>query len=108
MVRVPKNFIERARKKATQSISKFRISALGFNFEGNCVATAINAPRFNKFGGGVHAERQLMAISKKKGIVKILICRINDTGKILPIHPCSVCKEIAEKLNIKIITIQEN
>jgi cytidine deaminase len=93
------------RKKASKSISKFQISAIGLNSDGVCVAKSFNRPRFSRKGGGIHAEIQIMRVAAKKGIKTILICRINNSGNFLPIHPCCVCKKKAEELGIKIISI---
>ena len=64
-----------------------------------------NKPRFGRYGGGTHAERLIMAEAKKRGIVKILICRVSKTGNLLPIDPCTTCQNIADKLNITIETV---
>ena len=100
------NYKNRLIKKASQSICKFRVAALGFNSEGVCVASASNRPRFSHKGGGIHAERKLMEL-KSKGIVKILICRIGNGGDLLPIDPCETCQKIADKLGIRIVSIKE-
>ena len=92
-------------RKATQSISKFPIAALGFNKSGDCVAKETNKPRFNRQGGGRHAEREIMRYAKKRGVVHIIICRIGKNMELLPIDPCDVCQKIADKLQIKISTI---
>ena len=99
--------VERAKKKAKQSICKFRIAALGFNQSGVCVMARTNKPRFNRYGGGIHAEREILAVAQQKGIVKIIICRIGRSGDILPIEPCDQCQAIADKLGVKIETIRE-
>ena len=102
------HIIKRSIKKAKQSPSTFRISALGFNKNGDCVISKTNKPRFNRFGGGYHAEREIMKVANKMGIVRILICRVGRGGDLLPIEPCNVCQSIADKLGIKIDTIKVN
>ena len=97
--------IEKAIKKASQSPCKIRVSALGFNKDGACVATSTNKPRFKHRGGGYHAEEILMSRAAKIGIVRILICRIGKGGDLLPIDPCSRCQELAIKTGVKIETI---
>ena len=104
--KISKQLTNRMIKKASQSICSFQLCAFGFNRNGDCVASASNRPRFPHKGGGWHAERQIMEL-KSKGIVKILICRINPAGKMLPIDPCETCQKIADKLGIKIISIKE-
>jgi len=91
-------------KKASQSISRFRISAIALNERGNILGTAVNRPRFDRYGGGVHAE---MAILHKYNtqVKTIIICRIGNSGNILPIHPCIRCKKVLDKLGIKVYSI---
>ena len=105
-MKIQKQLKERMIRKAKQSICKFRLCAFGFNRDGICVATATNSPRFSHKGGGLHAEEKIFFSAKSKGIVKILICRIGSGGTIRPIDPCERCSKIAEKLGIKIETIQ--
>ena len=94
-----------AQKKAGQSPCRNRVSALGFNKNGDCVMKAFNKYRFERKGGGIHAERQIMQQAKKKGIVHILICRVGRSGNLLPIEPCSKCQKIADKLGIVISSV---
>jgi hypothetical protein len=99
--------IDRIKKKAEQSICKLRVAALGFNKAGVCVATSTNRPRFNRHGGSEHAEALVMKDARKKGIVRILICRIGAGGALRPIDPCPNCQTIADKLGIVIETVPE-
>ena len=101
-----KHVIDIAKKKAEKSLSKYKISAVGLNKHGKVVATAINRPRFSRYGGGVHAE---MAVLHKAGpkIKTIIICRVGANGAILPINPCSRCKRVLNKLGIKVYTVTE-
>lgn len=101
-----RDLINRAIRKAAQSICKFRIAALGLNKDGICVMARTNRPMFARKGGGIHAEEQILAVAKTKGIVRILICRIGRGGDILPIEPCSRCQSIADKLGVEIDSIQ--
>jgi hypothetical protein len=98
-------YVKLAVKKAQQSCCTHKISALGFNSKGECVAKAINKHRFNWKGGGIHAERRIMEQHRQKGIKTILICRVGNSGSILPIDPCPSCAKTAQELGIKIITV---
>ncbi len=98
------NPIERAKAKALKSVCRFKISAIGEDSKGNIIDITRNCPRFLKKNGGHHAEMILMH-RNPKSLAKIYILRINNSGKLLPIHPCSVCQKKADKLNIKIISI---
>jgi cytidine deaminase len=96
----------KAINKAKQSLCRYRISALGMNHKGEIIGSAINKPRFDHKGGGLHAESNL--ISKYGNKLKtIIICRVGLSGNILPIHPCINCYSLANKLGIKIKTISE-
>jgi cytidine deaminase len=86
------NIIQRAIKKAEQSTCKMKVAALGFNRDGVCVSAKTNKPRFQRKGGGMHAERLVMEEAKVKGIVKILICRIGKGSELRPIDPCPACQ----------------
>lgn len=98
--------IERAIRKASSSICRFKISAMAFDKKGQLLGTSFNQPRFNRFGGGRHAEMILMA-QYGKNIKTIIICRTDGKAGLLPIDPCEVCKAKAEELGIKIKSIQE-
>lgn len=98
-------YIEIARSKAMQSTCTQRISALGFNRNGDCVMRTFNRHRFDRKGGGMHAERQILEQTRKKGIVEILICRVAQDGAFLSIEPCVMCRAISEKLGVKIVSI---
>lgn len=95
-------------KKASQSISKYKISAIAFDNKGDILGTVTNtyncswkAPRK---GTGRHAERRL--ISRYGKLIKtILICRVGLAGDILPIDACPTCQKVADKLGIKIVSV---
>ena len=97
-------------KKAQQSPSKYRISAIALNKKGDILGSASNTyskhgiELSNKFMG-VHAERALM--ERYKGNIKtIIIMRIGKSGNILPVDPCRMCLNIANKMGIKIISVK--
>ena len=69
------------------------------------MATSFNRKRFLRKGGGTHAEIEIFKVARRKGIVKILICRIGRGNELRPIEPCETCKKIALKLKIKIETV---
>lgn len=101
-------FEYRLKKKANQSSCIFKVAALGFNKKGECVASSVNKPFLNKKGGGIHAEEQLFKVAKKKGIVKILLCRVGRSGELRPIKPCCSCSKTAKKLGITIVSIMND
>jgi cytidine deaminase len=99
-------WIKIAKQKAKQSPGKFKISALGFDHKGEYIGSAFNYLRFDRYGGGMHAE---MSLIHKYGlrIKTILVCRIGRSGNLLPIHPCPRCSAKARELGIKIVPIHE-
>ena len=97
---------EIAIKKAAQSNCRYRISAIGISKEGKIVGSSTNRQRFCKLHGGLHAERLLIAKYSKQ-LKTIIICRIGNSGNILPIKPCIKCQELANKFGIKIISIEK-
>lgn len=97
--------VERAMRKAAQSNCRFLVAAMGFNKAGVVVSAKTNRPRFCREGGGEHAEQLVMREAKRKGVVRILICRVGRKGTLLPIDPCPRCQKTSEKLGIEIITV---
>ena len=101
-----KHLIPKAINKAEQSPSKFKISAIGLDEKGQVLGSAFNSIRFDRFGGGVHAEMALL--SRYGNNVKIIIlCRVGKSGELRPIHPCEKCQKILDKKSIKVITVEE-
>lgn len=95
---------DRLYKKAAKTTCRFKISAAALNYKDEVLGIVNNSHRFVKYGGGLHAERKLMD-RYGKNIKTIIIMRIGNSGNLLPIEPCQTCKDIADKLNIKIISI---
>ena len=100
-----KLWLKTLKRKARQSPCRFKVSAIGFNAKGDYLGSACNLPRFCRKGGGLHAEMFLM---RKYGsrVKTIIICRCNDKGKLLPIHPCEACSAVAIKEGIEIKTVE--
>jgi len=92
-------------KKASQSECEHKVSAIGFNHKGEVIGTQMNTMRFNKLGGGNHAETMLMKRYGKQ-LKTIVVCRVNNSGWLLKIDPCSACQKLANKLGIKLLTLE--
>lgn len=101
-----RHLINKARSKAIKSSCRYKISALGFSRKGDLLGTTNNGHRFESKGGGLHAEIELIKKYGRK-LKTILICRVGNGGDLLPISPCNNCKKVADKLNIKIISVKE-
>ena len=70
------------------------------------IGAVTNRPRFKRFSGSIHAEKELMR-RYGSNLKTIVICRINNKGTLKKIDPCQNCAEKAKELGIKIISIQE-
>ena len=101
---IDEKYVQMAKKKAKQSDCRYKIRALAFNKKGDLIYKTTNVHRLSKKGGGIHAEMRAMA--KYGELIKtLIICRVNNSGHILPIDPCIACARKAEELGIKIKTI---
>lgn len=100
------NIVQLAVKKAIQSDCRYRISAIGLNKKAEAFCSVTNQQRFFYKGGGKHAEMRLME-SAGRGLKTIIICRVGQSGKIVPIEPCPMCKAKADELGIRIISVSQ-
>jgi cytidine deaminase len=101
-----KNILVTAINKALKSTCNYKVSAIGLNRKGDIIGTAMNKHRYCRYGGGLHAEMELVRKYGRK-VKTIVICRVNNNGDILPIDPCDVCKKMLGKLGIEIVTIRK-
>jgi len=96
-------------KKALKSPCRHKVAAIALNRKGEVLGITFNYSRpgemFNKKGGGIHAERQAI-LRWGKSIKSLIISRVNKTGQLIPIHACTNCKKMADKLGIKIYLAQ--
>jgi len=99
-----KTIFQRAIRKAGQSSCTHKISAIGLDKHGNYLDSAVNGRRMFHRGGGIHAE---MALIRKAGpkLRTVILCRVNESGECLPIHPCNACQKLIDKLGLKVVTI---
>lgn len=105
------NIVPRMKRKLKPNKEnlKYRIAAIAFTKKGNFLDIRYNNFRCglsNRKGSGLHAEQDLIHRYGNQ-IDTIYILRVGKTGEYLPIHPCEVCKSIAEKRGIKIIPLHE-
>lgn len=101
-----KHLIPQAIKKAAQSPSKYKISAIGLDDKGQVLGSAFNGLRFERFGGGIHAEMALLA-RYGKNVRTIILCRVGMAGDLRPIKPCDRCQKTLDKKSIKVITVED-
>lgn len=100
-VNMTKDITILAKKKASQAVLTYRISAIGLNKKGEVIGSACNTPRFYRYGGGNHAEINLLKKCKSTPHT-IILCRIGYGGDVLPVHPCEKCQKILDKYGIKV------
>lgn len=101
-----RKIVRRAIKKGQSSVCRQKVAAIGFDRGGNFIAVKRNDPRFDKEGGSLHAEEALMN-RYGKVLGTIVVLRTNTSGELKPISPCSRCSAQAEKLGVKILTVED-
>jgi len=97
------NIIDKAIRRASKSICRYKVSAIGLNKKGEIIGSSVNTIRFNRLNGGIHAEASLIGRYGSQ-LKTIIICRVNKTGGVLPIEPCDNCQKLANKFGIKIVS----
>lgn len=105
--KIPTQVFNLLKKKAAQAPCAFKVAAVGINTHGEAVIRTCNEYRFDRGGGGLHAEEKIFRVAKRKNISIIFICRVSKAGKVLPISPCKRCQKKADELGIKIISVEE-
>ena len=114
MKKSDKTVFERLKKKAFKSDCTYKISAIAFDKKGNVLGMSVNKHskwdvleknEIGRSGTAIHAERRLLA-QYGDNIKTILICRVGRSGKLRPIDPCPACRKAADKLGVKIMTIE--
>lgn len=103
-----KEIEDRLYKKAIKSPCRFKISAIAISHKGEVLGVSRNSfqPVKLKEHLGIHAEMKLMS-QYGRNIKTIFIMRTGNSGSILPIDPCEICKEKAKELGIKIMNIKD-
>jgi cytidine deaminase len=101
---VKREITEKVRAKALESGSRFRVAAMGLSKKGNVIACKNNVSRFPRHGGGIHAEENLIKSTGGR-IHTLVLGRVGRSGKFRPINPCSKCRKMINKYNIKLETI---
>ena len=102
--------------KAAQSPCTYRIAAIAFDKKGDVLGHISNNHSswdviekengIGRAGTGKHAERLLIG-RYGKNIKSMLIARIGRSGDLKPISPCKACQKAADKLGIKIHTVDD-
>lgn len=113
MCRACKNdvILKRLHKRAmkVKGVSQYHISCVALNKKGEVLGYTTNRFRKDKinpiFGSGCHAEAWSMARYYAMGAKTLIIMRVGNDGKLLPIDPCEDCQKMANKLGIEIISV---
>lgn len=99
------SFIQIALNKAKRTPCHYKVCAIGFNRRGEYLGMMTNRPRFNRHGGGEHAEIRLIRRYGSR-VRSILLVRSTNTGKLSSIDPCPVCAKIMSDLGITCKTVR--
>lgn len=91
-------------KKAQQSPCDNKVAAIGMNRRGEVIYKAFNLGRFERRGGGIHAEMRVM-LKAGPSLKSIIVCRTNNAGDLLPIDPCPTCQQKADELGVKLYSL---
>lgn len=106
---ITKTVFDRLYKKAGQSPSQYRISCVALGKNGEVIGYTTNKFRKDRIkpvlGSGLHAEAFCLAKFGGADIRSIVIMRIGNDGKILPIDPCEHCQKMAAKMGVKIYSV---
>ena len=114
MKRTDREIVDMLVEKASKSDCTYKVSAVAFDRKGGILGHARNMhSKWNVLeenGGGragtaVHAERRLMERYGSR-IRTILIARVGRGGELRPIGPCRACRKVADKLGIRIVSVQ--
>lgn len=91
-------------RTALKSHCRFNVAAAAYDDRGRLLGVANNQPRLQKKGGSAHAEARVI---KKCGpdVASIVLTRFGNSGRKLPIHPCSACRRLLTKLKIKVVIL---
>jgi tRNA(Arg) A34 adenosine deaminase TadA len=101
---INKQNLARAINKAQQTTCRYKVFAIGFNSRGDIIGIASNRRRFDREGGSIHAEMELIKNYGRK-IRSIIIGRTNSSGNLLPIDCCDACKKILDRYRITVRTV---
>ena len=98
------DLVDFAFRRSKKTICKFKVCAICYDRRGNLLGISYNIPRFNRHGGGIHAE--MKALQKwGTSIHRITLLRFGKSGDLLPIDPCINCAKVLNKLKIKVVTL---
>ena len=100
--------------KARRSPCNYHVAAVAFDKKGDILGHVTNKRAkwdviaktgVGRAGTSRHAERLLLS-RYANNIKTIVICRVGHSGALRPIEPCPACKKAADKLGVKIISLQ--
>lgn len=97
----PAHITPRLVRKALTSICRHKVAAAGVDNRGRVIAMSTNRPRYSTPQGGWHAE-ELLLYRTPLSLARIVIVRVNRSGKQLAISPCRKCARLAAKRGVTI------
>ena len=99
------HLIKRMHKKSLSSIAKCHVVAVGVSKKGNVMGITMSTPTLTRHNPHGHAEWKLMT-QYGRGLDTIYISRFSKAGNnSCKIEPCPMCKGLADRLQIKIISL---
>ncbi len=95
--------VQQGIRKALKSHCHTKVAVICFDKRGKLLGVVVNSQRFNRKGGGFHAEIQAL---RKYGqrLFSIVLLRTGKSGILRPIECCPVCAKLLEENNIKVTT----
>lgn len=109
MKSINNELIKKLINKASKSLCRYKVSAIGFDKNGKYLGCSVNefspSMRLSDRGVGIHAEMNLIKRYRDK-LKSIIICRVGNSGILRPIKPCKACHNCATKLGITIYTLK--
>lgn len=100
-----KHLLKRMHKKSLQSKAKCHVVGVGISKRGNVLGIEMSSPVGSRHAPLGHAEWRLMC-KYGKALDTIYISRFSKAGNnSCKISACSMCKGLADRLGIKIISL---
>lgn len=110
------NYLETAVQLALSTDGRFKVAALLFDRKGNLLSSAHNSyvkshPLQKHYAERVgrsekaflHAEIAALLKLKGRKAKKILLVRVNNKGKLLPVDPCPICALALREHGVSVI-----
>ena len=108
---VSMDLVKRAKRKAVINSCKYHVAAICFgkmmgshrrgSRTSEFLGITTNEHRLLKKGGTIHAEIAAL-IDFNSRLEDVVLVRVNDNGKLCPIHPCKLCYDVLTQHFVRI------